>query len=108
MKKLGMLGIIGGAAILTAVPLSLQWSQKNVTLSLASAEAQERPLTATSVAGVSRGRIAAHTAARLTQVLLATALDCTPAMDVRRIPATGYLTEQAPLHLSASTPAATR
>src|SRR5262249_39268884 len=31
-----------------------QWSQKNVTLSLASAEAQERPLTATSVAGVSR------------------------------------------------------
>jgi hypothetical protein len=53
MKKLGMLGIIGGATILTAVPLSLQWSQKNVTLSLASAEAQER-LTATSVAGVSR------------------------------------------------------
>ena len=54
MKKLGMLGIICGAAILTAAPLSLQWSQKNVTLSLASAEAQERPLTATSVAGVSR------------------------------------------------------
>jgi hypothetical protein len=53
MKKLGMLGIIGGAAILTAAPLSLQWSQKSVTLSLASAEAQER-LTATSVAGVSR------------------------------------------------------
>ena len=52
MKKLGMLGIIGGAAILTAVPLSLQWSQKNVALSLASAEAQERP--PTSVAGVSR------------------------------------------------------
>ena len=54
MKRLAMLGIIGGAAILTAVPFSLQWSQKNVTLSLASAEAQERPLTATSVAGVSR------------------------------------------------------
>src|SRR5260370_12454472 len=54
MKELGMLGIIGGAALLTAAPLSLQWSQKNVTLSLASAEAQERPLTATSVAGVSR------------------------------------------------------
>src|SRR5215471_12050355 len=54
MKKLGMLGIIAGAAILTATPLSLQWSQKNVALSLASAEAQERPLTATSVAGVSR------------------------------------------------------
>src|SRR5258708_30938170 len=54
MKKLAILGIIGGAAILAAVPLSLQWSQKNVALSLASAEAQERPLTATSVAGVSR------------------------------------------------------
>jgi hypothetical protein len=54
MRKLGMLGTIAGAAILTAVPLSLQWSQKNVALSLASAEAQERPLTATSVAGVSR------------------------------------------------------
>src|SRR5262249_35580238 len=54
MKKLGMLGIIAGAAILTAAPLSLQWSQKNVALSLASAEAQDRPLTATSVAGVSR------------------------------------------------------
>src|ERR1700757_1380267 len=53
MKKLGVLGIIGGAALLTAVPFSLQWSQKNVTLSLASAKAQERP-TATSVAGVSR------------------------------------------------------
>ena len=54
MKKLSMLGIVGGAALLTSVPLSLQWSQKNVALSLASAEAQERPLTATSVAGVSR------------------------------------------------------
>jgi hypothetical protein len=55
MKKLGMLGIIGGAAILTGAPLSLQWSQKNVALSLDSAEARiGRPLTATSVAGVSR------------------------------------------------------
>ena len=50
MKKLAMLGIIGGAAILTAAPLSLQWSQKNVVLSLDSAEAG----TATSAAGVSR------------------------------------------------------
>ena len=54
MKRLSMLGIIVGAALLSAAPFSLQWSQKNVTLSLASAEAQERPLTATSVAGVSR------------------------------------------------------
>lgn len=30
MKKLSMLGIIGGAALLTAVPFSIQWSQKNV------------------------------------------------------------------------------
>ena len=51
MKKLDMLGIIGGAALLTALPLSLQWSQKNVTLGVASAEAKERPLT---VAGLSR------------------------------------------------------
>ena len=103
MQKLGMLGVIGGAVILTAAPLSLEWSQKDLALSLASAEAQERPLTATSVAGVRK--IAAHTAARLT--LLATALDCTPAMDARRIPATGYLTEQAGVHLMASPPAAT-
>ena len=55
MKKFSMLGIIGGAALLTAVPFSLQWSQNNVTLSLDSAEARiGRPLTATSIAGVSR------------------------------------------------------
>ena len=46
MKKLAMLGIIGGAAILTAAPVSLQWSQKNVALSLDSAQARDgRPLT---------------------------------------------------------------
>jgi hypothetical protein len=50
MKKLAILGIIGGAAILTAAPLSLQWSQKNVALSLDSAKAG----TATSATGVSR------------------------------------------------------
>src|ERR1700757_3955174 len=50
MKKLAMLGIIGGAAILTAAPLSLQWSQRNVVLSLDSAKAG----TARSAAGVSR------------------------------------------------------
>jgi hypothetical protein len=55
MKKLSMLGIISGAALLTAVPFTLQWSQNNVTVSLDSAEARiGRPLTATSVAGVSR------------------------------------------------------
>ena len=46
MKRLAMLGIIGGAAILTAEPVSLQWSQKNVALSLDSAQARDgRPLT---------------------------------------------------------------
>src|SRR6516225_10105432 len=30
MKKFSMLGIIGGAALLAAVPFSLQWSQENV------------------------------------------------------------------------------
>jgi hypothetical protein len=56
MKKLDMLGIIGGAALLTAAPFSLQWSQENVALSLDSAEAQtgQPPAAATSVAGVSR------------------------------------------------------
>src|SRR5260370_20422805 len=53
MKRLGMLGIMCWSAILTAVPLSLQLSQKNVALSLDSAEAQELPLTTTSVAAVS-------------------------------------------------------
>jgi hypothetical protein len=55
MKQRSMLGIIGGAALLIAAPLSLQWSQKNVSLSLDSAEARiGRPLTATRIAGVSR------------------------------------------------------
>ena len=30
MKKLSMLGIIVGAALLGAAPFSLQWSQENV------------------------------------------------------------------------------
>ena len=51
MKKLGMLGIIGGAALLTAAPFSLQWSQENVALSINSAEAR---IGLTSVAGVHR------------------------------------------------------
>jgi hypothetical protein len=56
MKKVNMIGIIVGAAVLTAAPLSLQWSQgKNVAVSLDRADARVgRPLTATSVAGVHR------------------------------------------------------
>ena len=48
MTKLRMLGIIGGAALLTVAPFSLQWSQDEVSLSLSSANAQ------TSIAGVHR------------------------------------------------------
>src|SRR6516165_1827080 len=56
MKKLSILGIVVGAALLTAAPVSLQWShEKNVALSLDRADARVgRPLTATSVAGVHR------------------------------------------------------
>jgi hypothetical protein len=43
MKKLGMLGIIGGAALLTAAPYSLQWSQDEVSLSLNSVDARIIP-----------------------------------------------------------------
>src|SRR5262249_44031719 len=48
MTKLSMFGIIGGAALLTVAPFSLQWSQDEVSLSLSSANAQ------TSIAGVHR------------------------------------------------------
>ena len=55
MKKGTILGIIAGAALLTAAPFSLQWSQKTVTLSLDSAVARiGHPLTPGSVAGVNR------------------------------------------------------
>jgi hypothetical protein len=55
MKQLRTLGIIGGAALLIAAPVSLQWSHKNVLLSLDSAEAGTgRPHTAARMAGVSR------------------------------------------------------
>ena len=42
MKKLGVLGIIAGAAFLMAVPLSIEWSQKTAapTLTLSQANAQ--------------------------------------------------------------------
>ena len=43
MKKLVMLGIIGGAALLTTAPFSLQWSQDEVALSLSSANARIIP-----------------------------------------------------------------
>src|SRR5262249_50540379 len=43
MKKLGMLGIIGGAALLIATPFFPQWSQDEVSLSLNSANARIIP-----------------------------------------------------------------
>jgi hypothetical protein len=56
MRKLSILGIIVGAALLTAAPLSVQWSpQKSVAVSVDRADARVgRPATATSVAGVHR------------------------------------------------------
>jgi hypothetical protein len=55
MKKGIILGTIVGAALLTAAPFSLQWSQETMTLSLDSADARiGHPLTPGSVAGVNR------------------------------------------------------
>jgi hypothetical protein len=55
MKKLIMLGMISAAALLTAAPFSLQWSQKTVAVSFDTAEARiGRPGTAFSIAGVGR------------------------------------------------------
>ncbi len=55
MKMLSVIGLIGGAAFLTAAPVSLHRSQNTVALSLDSADARiGRPRTALSVAGVQR------------------------------------------------------
>ena len=56
MKKLSLFASVGAALVCAAVPASFNWSPSNMTLfSLDTAEARVgRPLTATSVAGVSR------------------------------------------------------
>ena len=56
MKKLSIFASVSAALVCAAVPASFNWSLANVTLfSLDTAEAKVgRPLTATSVAGVSR------------------------------------------------------
>jgi hypothetical protein len=56
MKKLTLLGITLGAALLAAAPVSVQWSPaKTLSLSLNTADARVgRPLTPGSVAGVNR------------------------------------------------------
>ena len=64
MKKLTLLGVIVGAALLSATPFSLQTSQKSVVLSLDSAEARVgRPLTATALQAYTEGLIEGHIAA---------------------------------------------
>jgi len=69
MKRLATLAMIGGAALLIAAPVSLQWSQQNVRLSLDSAEARTgRPLTATRYARVRVHRIANRCAVYATVV----------------------------------------
>src|SRR5262249_10339649 len=65
MKKLTLLGVIAGAALLSATPFSLQTSQKSIVLSLDSAEAREgTPVTAASVA-VGSGRVRRRRVARV-------------------------------------------
>jgi hypothetical protein len=56
MKKLSLFASVSAALVCAAVPASFNWSPANVTLfSVDTAEARVgRPLTATSVAGVSR------------------------------------------------------
>jgi hypothetical protein len=55
MKRLSLLAIVVGAALLSVAPVSVQWTQKNVVVSLDRAEARVgHPATATSVAGVRR------------------------------------------------------
>jgi hypothetical protein len=56
MKKVSMLGIVAGAALLCAAPISLHWSPaKELGLSVDTAQARiGRPLTPMSVAGVNR------------------------------------------------------
>ena len=56
MKKLSMLGMMAGAALLCAAPISLHWSPtKQLSWSFDAAQAPiGRPLTPGSVAGVNR------------------------------------------------------
>ena len=56
MKKLSMLGMVAGAALLCGAPISLHWSPtKQLGWSLDTAQARiGRPLTPFSVAGVNR------------------------------------------------------
>jgi hypothetical protein len=56
MKKMSIIGVLMGAAIVCGAPISFNQSQdKGLSVSVNSAEARiGRPLTATSIAGVNR------------------------------------------------------
>jgi hypothetical protein len=56
MKKISIIGVLMGAAIVCAIPISLNWSaDKGLSVSENSAEARiGRPLTPGSIAGVNR------------------------------------------------------
>jgi hypothetical protein len=55
MKKADAFGILIGAVLLTATPVSVQGTQKHLALSIDTADARVgRPLTPMSVAGVHR------------------------------------------------------
>jgi hypothetical protein len=55
MRKLTIIGLSAGTALLCAVPVSLQWSQDKLSVSLDTANAViGRPLTPGSIAGVNR------------------------------------------------------
>lgn len=55
MRKLNVFAIAASVVTLTALPVSLKWSQEDVSLSVDRADARVgRPATATSVAGVHR------------------------------------------------------
>jgi hypothetical protein len=56
MKKISIIGVLMGAVIVCAIPISLNWSpDKGLSVSENSAEARiGRPLTPGSIAGVNR------------------------------------------------------
>ena len=73
MKKLNVLGIIRGAALLAATPFSLQWPQQNVgstaptaLLTLSQAEAQTSGLSGVG-SGAKAARSGVHSGARVSK-----------------------------------------
>ena len=75
MKKISIIGVLMGAAMVCAIPISPNWSpDKGLSVSVNSAEARiGRPLTPGSIAGVNR-RVHRRAYRRARMVLLATKL----------------------------------